>query len=69
MESEKPKESVNKTKNDSQMKATMPYLGTQDSSKNTKAENEGIRIIKTIPPGFNAFYKNLVNYYFQALEN
>jgi hypothetical protein len=28
-----------------------------------------VELLKTIPPGLNAFYKNLVNYYFQALEN
>lgn len=34
-----------------------------------KLKMKEIELLKTIPPGFNAFYKNLVNYYFQALEN
>ncbi|MBK7969341.1 MAG: DUF4175 domain-containing protein [Bacteroidetes bacterium] len=34
-----------------------------------KLKMKELELLKTIPPGFNAFYKNLVNYYFQALEN
>ncbi len=34
-----------------------------------KLKMKEIELLKTIPPGLNAFYKNLVNYYFQTLEN
>jgi hypothetical protein len=34
-----------------------------------KLKMKEVELIKTIPPGLNAFYKNLVNYYFQGLEN
>jgi hypothetical protein len=33
-----------------------------------KLKMKEIELLKTIPPGLNPFYKNLVNYYFQALE-
>jgi len=34
-----------------------------------KLKMKEVELLKTIPPGLNAFYKNLVNYYFQTLEN
>lgn len=34
-----------------------------------KLKMKEVELLKTIPPGLNPFYKNLVNYYFQALEN
>lgn len=34
-----------------------------------KLKMKEVELIRTIPPGLNTFYKNLVNYYFQALEN
>jgi hypothetical protein len=50
--------------------------GNDNMNRNTgqfeeykKLKMKEIELLKTIPPGLNAFYKNLVNYYFQALEN
>ncbi len=34
-----------------------------------KLKMKEVELLKTIPPGLNPFYKNLVNYYFQTLEN
>jgi hypothetical protein len=34
-----------------------------------KLKMKEVELLKTIPPNLNVFYKNLVNYYFQALEN
>ena len=50
--------------------------GQDNLNKNTgqfeeykKLKMKEVELLKTIPPGLNAFYKNLVNYYFQTLEN
>ena len=34
-----------------------------------KMKGRETELLKTIPPGFNGFYKNLVNSYFQNLQN
>ena len=45
------------------------FRNTGQFEEYKKLKMKELELLKTIPPGFNAFYKNLVNYYFQALEN
>lgn len=45
------------------------FRNTGQFEEYKKLKMKEVELLKTIPPGLNAFYKNLVNYYFQTLEN
>lgn len=45
------------------------FRNTGQFEEYKKLKMKEVELLKTIPPGLNPFYKNLVNYYFQALEN
>jgi hypothetical protein len=45
------------------------FRNTGQFEEYKKLKMKELELLKTIPPGLNAFYKNLVNYYFQTLEN
>jgi len=45
------------------------FRNTGQFEEYKKLKMKEVELLKTIPPGMNTFYKNLVNYYFQTLEN
>jgi len=47
----------------------MPNRNTSQFEEYKRLKMKEIELLKTIPPDLSPFYKNLVNYYFQTLEN
>jgi hypothetical protein len=47
----------------------MPNRNTSQFEEYKRLKMKEVELLKTIPPDLSPFYKNLVNYYFQTLEN
>ena len=47
----------------------MPNRNTSQFEEYKRLKMKEVELLKTIPADMNPFYKNLVNYYFQTLEN